>query len=180
MELLRSKAGERSVRLDPRTKMVMLFAVSTVLLLGETRRDVRRAHGDAAVPFGLLAISGRACGRAHLSRRISGPYALAAFAAPTLEGIANAITVATATVVSASCPPLHSHISYSPRRRYPSSWRQWGACAFPTGLSFRCRCCSGSFPRLARKRGRSTCHADANITPISRGASYVENCLVHS
>ena len=34
MELLRSKAGERSVRLDPRTKMVMLFAVSTVLLLG--------------------------------------------------------------------------------------------------------------------------------------------------
>ena len=34
MELLRSKAGERTVRLDPRTKMVMLFAVSTVLLLG--------------------------------------------------------------------------------------------------------------------------------------------------
>lgn len=60
MELLRSKAGERTVRLDPRTKMVMLFAVSTVLLLGGnggTMFAVRTAM--LLFPFGLLAISGR-------------------------------------------------------------------------------------------------------------------------
>ena len=34
MEFLQSGAGERTVRLDPRTKIVLLFAVSTVLLLG--------------------------------------------------------------------------------------------------------------------------------------------------
>ena len=56
MELLRSKAGERTVRLDPRTKIVMLFAVSTVLLLGGNGGAMFAVRTAMLLfPFGLLA-----------------------------------------------------------------------------------------------------------------------------
>ena len=107
MELLRSKAGERSVRLDPRTKMVMLFAVSTALLLGGNGGAMFAVRTAMLLfPFGLLAISGRMHAAGLMLAAYLGSYAFAAFAAPTLEGIANAITVATATVVSRFVPTL--------------------------------------------------------------------------
>ena len=64
-------------------------------------------HGDAAVSVRPARdIRAHACGRAHARAAYLGSYALAAFAAPTREGVANAITVATATVVSRFVPTL--------------------------------------------------------------------------
>ena len=67
-----------------------MFAVRTAMLL---------------FPFGLLAISGRVRAAGLMLAAYLGTCALAAFAAPALEGFTNAIIVATATVVS----PLRAH-----------------------------------------------------------------------
>lgn len=100
------------MRLDPRTKMVMLFAVSTVLLLGGNGGAMFAVRTAMLLfPFGLLAISGR--------------------------------------------------------MRIPD----W--IAIPLSVLFR------FFPTLGQEaRAINAAMRMRNITPISRGASYVENCLV--
>ena len=180
MELLRSKAGERTVRLDPRTKMVMLFAVSTVLLLGGnggTMFAVRTAM--LLFPFGLLAISGRVRAAGLMLAAYLGTCALAAFAAPALEGIANAIIVATATVVSRFVPTLalayfvfatttvSEFMAAMARMRMPD----W--ITIPLSVLFR------FFPTLGQEaRAVNAAMRMRGITPISRGIAYAENCLV--
>lgn len=180
MELLRSKAGERSVRLDPRTKMVMLFAVSTVLLLGGNGGAmfaVRTAM--LLLPFGLLAISGRMHAAGLMLAAYLGSYALAAFAAPTLEGIANAITVATATVVSRFVPTLALAYFVFATTTVSEFMAAMGRMRIPDWIAIPLSVLFRFFPTLGQEaRAINAAMRMRNITPISRGASYVENCLV--
>ena len=180
MELLRSKAGERSVRLDPRTKMVMLFAVSTVLLLGGNGGAmfvVRTAM--LLFPFGLLAISGRMHAAGLMLAAYLGSYALAAFAAPTLEGIANAITVATATVVSRFVPTLALAYFVFATTTVSEFMAAMGRMRIPDWIVIPLSVLFRFFPTLGQEaRAINAAMRMRNITPISRGASYVENCLV--
>ena len=180
MELLRSKAGERTVRLDPRTKIVMLFAVSTVLLLGGNGGAMFAVRTAMLLfPFGLLAISGRVRAAGLMLAAYLGTCALAAFAAPALEGIANAIIVATATVVSRFVPTLalayfvfatttvSEFMAAMARMRMPD----W--ITVPLSVLFR------FFPTLGQEaRAVSAAMRMRGITPISRGIAYAENCLV--
>ena len=180
MELLRSKAGERTVRLDPRTKIVMLFAVSTVLLLGGTGGAMFAVRTAMLLfPFGLLAISGRVRAAGLMLAAYLGTCALAAFAAPALEGFTNAIIVATATVVSRFVPTLaHAYIVFATttvsefmaamaRMRMPD----W--ITVPLSVLFR------FFPTLGQEaRAVNAAMRMRGITPISRGIAYAENCLV--
>ena len=171
MELLRSKAGERSVRLDPRTKMVMLFAVSTVLLLGGNGGAMFAVRTAMLLfPFGLLAISGRM----HAAGLM-----LAAFAAPTLEGIANAITVATATVVSRFVPTLALAYFVFATTTVSEFMAAMGRMRIPDWIVIPMSVLFRFFPTLGQEaRAINAAMRMRNITPISRGASYVENCLV--
>ena len=107
MEFLQSGAGERTVRLDPRTKIVLLFAVSTVLLLGGNGPAMFAVRTAMLLfPFALLAVSGRVRAAALMLAAYLGTYALAVFAVPVLTGVANAVVMASATVVSRFVPTL--------------------------------------------------------------------------
>ncbi len=180
MELLRSKAGERSVRLDPRTKMVMLFAVSTVLLLGGNGGAMCAVRTAMLLfPFGLLAISGRMHAAGLMLAAYLGSYALAAFAAPTLEGIANAITVATATVVSRFVPTLALAYFVFATTTVSEFMAAMGRMRIPDWIAIPLSVLFRFFPTLGQEaRAINAAMRMRNITPISRGASYVENCLV--
>lgn len=180
MELLRSKAGERSVRLDPRTKMVMLFAVSTVLLLGGNGGAMFAVRTAMLLfPFGLLAISGRRHAAGLMLAAYLGSYALAAFAAPTLEGIANAITVATATVVSRFVPTLALAYFVFATTTVSEFMAAMGRMRIPDWIAIPLSVLFRFFPTLGQEaRAINAAMRMRNITPISRGASYVENCLV--
>lgn len=159
------------MRLDPRTKMVMLFAVSAVLLLGGNGGAMFAVRTAMLLfPFGLLAISGRMHAAGLMLAAYLGSYALAAFAAPTLEGIANAITVATATVVSRFVPTLalayfvfatttvSEFMAAMGRMRIPD----W--IAIPLSVLFRF-----IFPRLGQEaRAINAAMRMRNITPISQ------------
>ena len=160
--------------------MVMLFAVSTALLLGGnggTMFAVRTAM--LLFPFGLLAISGRVRAAGLMLAAYLGTCALAAFAAPALEGIANAIIVATATVVSRFVPTLalayfvfatttvSEFMAAMARMRMPD----W--ITIPLSVLFR------FFPTLGQEaRAVNAAMRMRGITPISRGIAYAENCLV--
>lgn len=180
MELLRSKAGERSVRLDPRTKMVMLFAVSTVLLLGGNGGAMFAVRTAMLLfPFDLLAISGRMHAAGLMLAAYLGSYALAAFAAPTLEGIANAITVATATVVSRFVPTLALAYFVFATTTVSEFMAAMGRMRIPDWIVIPMSVLFRFFPTLGQEaRAINAAMRMRNITPISRGASYVENCLV--
>lgn len=180
MELLRSKAGERSVRLDPRTKMVMLFAVSTVLLLGGNGGAMFAVRTAMLLfPFGLFAISGRMHAAGLMLAAYLGSYALAAFAAPTLEGIANAITVATATVVSRFVPTLALAYFVFATTTVSEFMAAMGRMRIPDWIAIPLSVLFRFFPTLGQEaRAINAAMRMRNITPISRGASYVENCLV--
>jgi energy-coupling factor transporter transmembrane protein EcfT len=180
MELLRSKAGERSVRLDPRTKMVMLFAVSTVLLLGGNGGAMFAVRTAMLLfPFGRLAISGRMHAAGLMLAAYLGSYALAAFAAPTLEGIANAITVATATVVSRFVPTLALAYFVFATTTVSEFMAAMGRMRIPDWIVIPMSVLFRFFPTLGQEaRAINAAMRMRNITPISRGASYVENCLV--
>ena len=80
MELLQTGTVERTVRLDPRTKLVLLVSVSTVLLIGGngTIMDAARTMMLLA-PFGLLAVSGRRGAAAALLAAYAGAQALKIF-----------------------------------------------------------------------------------------------------
>lgn len=180
MELLRSKAGERSVRLDPRTKMVMLFAVSTVLLLGGNGGAMFAVRTAMLLfPFGLLTISGRMHAAGLMLAAYLGSYALAAFAAPTLEGIANAITVATATVVSRFVPTLALAYFVFATTTVSEFMAAMGRMRIPDWIVIPMSVLFRFFPTLGQEaRAINAAMRMRDITPISRGASYVENCLV--
>lgn len=180
MELLRSRAGERTVRLDPRTKMVMLFAVSTVLLLGGNGGAMFAVRSAMLLfPFGLLAISGRVRAAGLMLAAYLGTCALAVFAAPAFEGLANAFIVATATVVSRFVPTLalayfvfatttvSEFMAAMARMRMPD----W--ITIPLSVLFR------FFPTLGQEaRAINAAMRMRGITPLSRGITYAENCLV--
>lgn len=180
MELLRSRAGERTVRLDPRTKMVMLFAVSTVLLLGGNGGAMFAVRSTMLLfPFGLLAISGRVRAAGLMLAAYLGTCALAVFAAPAFEGLANAFIVATATVVSRFVPTLalayfvfatttvSEFMAAMARMRMPD----W--ITIPLSVLFR------FFPTLGQEaRAINAAMRMRGITPLSRGITYAENCLV--
>ena len=167
MELLRSKAGERTVRLDPRTKIVMLFAVSTVLLLGGNGGAMFAVRTAMLLfPFGLLAISGRVRAAGLMLAAYLGTCALAAFAAPALEGFTNAIIVALAYFVFATTT-VSEFMAAMARMRMPD----W--ITVPLSVLFR------FFPTLGQEaRAVSAAMRMRGITPISRGIAYAENCLV--
>lgn len=162
------------MRLDPRTKMVMLFAVSTVLLLGGNGGAMFAVRTAMLLfPFGLLAISGL------MLAAYLGSYALAAFAAPTLEGIANAITVATATVVSRFVPTLALAYFVFATTTVSEFMAAMGRMRIPDWIAIPLSVLFRFFPTLGQEaRAINAAMRMRNITPISRGASYVENCLV--
>ena len=169
MELLRSKAGERSVRLDPRTKMVMLFAVSTVLLLGGNGGAMFAVRTAMLLfPFGLLAISGRMHAAGLMLAAYLGSYALAAFAAPTLEGIANAIIVATATVVSRFVPTLALAYFVFATTTVSEFMAAMGRMRIPDWIAIPLSVLFRFFPTLDQEaRAIKRCHEDAKHHPDS-------------
>lgn len=168
------------MRLDPRTKMVMLFAVSTVLLLGGNGGAMFAVLTAMLLfPFGLLAISGRMHAAGLMLAAYLGSYALAAFAAPTLEGIANAITVATATVVSRFVPTLALAYFVFATTTVSEFMAAMGRMRIPDWIVIPMSVLFRFFPTLGQEaRAINAAMRMRNITPISRGASYAENCLV--
>ena len=136
----------------------------------ERGHDVRRAHGDAAVSVRAA----RDIGTAYL-----GTCALAAFAAPALEGVANAIIVATATVVSRFVPTLalayfvFATTTVSEFMAAMASMRMPDWITIPLSVLFR------FFPTLGQEaRAVNAAMRMRGITPLSRGIAYAENCLV--
>lgn len=168
------------MRLDPRTKMVMLFAVSTVLLLGGNGGAMFAVRTAMLLfLFGLLAISGRMHTAGLMLAAYLGSYALAAFAAPTLEGIANAITVATATVVSRFVPTLALAYFVFATTTVSEFMAAMGRMRIPDWIVIPMSVLFRFFPTLGQEaRAINAAMRMRDITPISRGASYVENCLV--
>ena len=180
MEFLQSGAGERTVKLDPRTKIVLLFAVSTVLLLGgngPVMFSVRTAM--LLFPFALLAVSGRMRAAAFMLAAYLGAYALAALAAPVLTGVANAAVVASATVVSRFVPTLalayfvfatttvSEFMAAMARMRMPD----W--ITIPLSVLFR------FFPTLGQEaRAIRSAMRMRGISPLKNGIVYIECALV--
>lgn len=141
-----------------------MFAVRTAMLL---------------FPFSLLAISGRMHAAGLMLAAYLGSYALAAFAAPTLEGIANAITVATATVVSRFVPTLALAYFVFATTTVSEFMAAMGRMRIPDWIAIPLSVLFRFFPTLGQEaRAINAAMRMRNITPISRGASYVENCLV--
>lgn len=180
MEFFQSGAGERTVRLDPRTKIVLLFAVSTVLLLGGNGPVMFSVRTVMLLfPFALLAVSGRLRAAALMLAAYLGTYALAVFAAPMLTGAANAIVVATATVVSRFVPTLAlayfvlatttvSEFMAAMARMHMPDW-----ITIPLSVLFR------FFPTLDEEaRSISAAMRMRGISPLKNGASYIEYALV--
>lgn len=180
MEFFQSGAGERTVRLDPRTKIVLLFAVSTVLLLGGNGLVMFAVRTAMLLfPFALLAVSGRVRAAALMLTTYLGTYVLAVFAAPMLAGTANAIIVATATVVSRFVPTLAlayfvfatttvSEFMAAMARMHMPDW-----ITIPLSVLFR------FFPTLGEEaRSISAAMRMRGISPLKNGAAYIEYALV--
>ncbi len=110
MKLLQTEGAERTVRLDPRTKMFLLLAVSTVLLLGGSTPALLAVRGLMLLfPFGLLAISGRWRAALLLLVLYFASYALMAVSPgiPFLAtGVLNAIVVGSCTVLTRFVPTV--------------------------------------------------------------------------
>ena len=157
MEFLQSGAGVRTVRLDPRTKIVLLFAVSTVLLLGGNGPAMFAVRTTMLLfPFALLAVSGRVRVAVLMLAAYLGTYALAVFAAPALSGVANAFVVASATVVSRFVPTLALAYFVFATTTVSEFMAADGAHApCPIGSPSHCPCCSVSSPPWEKKRARS-------------------------
>ena len=107
MELLQTGAVERTVRLDPRTKLVLLVSVSTVLLIGGngTIMDAARTIMLLA-PFGLLAVSGRRGAAAALLAAYAGAQALSALVVPNVDGPLNFLIVASCMIAARFLPTI--------------------------------------------------------------------------
>ena len=102
VELLQTGAVERTVRLDPRTKLVLLVSVSTALLVGGSGpvMDAARVLMLLA-PFALLAVSGRIGAAAGLLVAYAASWSLTALAVPLVEGPLNFAIVASCMIASA-------------------------------------------------------------------------------
>lgn len=180
MEFLQSGAGERTVCLDPRTKVALLFAVSTVLLLGGNGPVMFAVRTTMLLfPFALLAFSGRVRAAALMLAAYLGTYGLAVFAAPVLTGIANAVVVASATVVSRFVPTLalayfvfatttvSEFMAAMARMRMPD----W--ITIPLSVLFR------FFPTLGEEaRAIGAAMRMRGISPLRNGVAYLECALV--
>lgn len=180
MKFLQSGAGVRTVRLDPRTKIVLLFAVSTVLLLGGNGPAMFAVRTTMLLfPFALLAVSGRVRVAVLVLAAYLGTYALAVFAAPALSGVANAFVVASATVVSRFVPTLalayfvfatttvSEFMAAMARMRMPD----W--ITIPLSVLFR------FFPTLGEEaRAIGAAMRMRGISPLRNGVAYVECALV--
>lgn len=180
MEFLQSGAGVRTVRLDPRTKIVLLFAVSTVLLLGGNGPAMFAVRTTMLLfPFALLAVSGRVRVAVLMLTAYLGTYALAVFATPALSGVANAFVVASATVVSRFVPTLalayfvfttttvSEFMAAMARMRMPD----W--ITIPLSVLFR------FFPTLGEEaRAIGATMRMRGISPLRNGVAYVECALV--
>lgn len=180
MEFLQSGAGVRTVRLDPRTKIVLLFAVSTVLLLGGNGPAMFAVRITMLLfPFALLAVSGRVRVAVLMLTAYLGTYALAVFATPALSGVANAFVVASATVVSRFVPTLalayfvfttttvSEFMAAMARMRMPD----W--ITIPLSVLFR------FFPTLGEEtRAIGAAMRMRGISPLRNGVAYVECALV--
>lgn len=180
MEFLQSGAGVRTVRLDPRTKIVLLFAVSTVLLLGGNGPAMFAVRTTMLLfPFALLAVSVRVRVAVLMLAAHLGTYALAVFAAPALSGVANAFVVASATVVSRFVPTLalayfvfatttvSEFMAAMARMRMPD----W--ITIPLSVLFR------FFPTLGEEaRAIGAAMRMRGISPLRNGVTCVECALV--
>ena len=173
MEFLQSGAGERTVRLDPRTKIALLFAVSTVLLLGGNGPVMFAVRTTMLLfPFALLAFSGRVRAAALMLTAYLGTYALAVFATPVLTGIANAIvsrfvpTLALAYFVFATTT-VSEFMAAMARMRMPD----W--ITIPLSVLFR------FFPTLGEEaRAIGAALRMRGISPLRNGVAYLECALV--
>ena len=107
MKLLQTEGAERTVRLDPRTKMFLLLAVSTVLLLGGSTPALLAVRGLMLLfPFGLLAISGRWRAALLLLVLYFASYALMPGIPFLATGVLNAIVVGSCTVLTRFVPTV--------------------------------------------------------------------------
>ena len=107
MELLQTGALERTIRLDPRTKIIMLIAVSSVLLVGGEGAIAYIAQTCMlALPFLLIAISGRMAAAIALAAAYVISWALVLFAVPNLVGAANVLVVASCMIASRFLPTI--------------------------------------------------------------------------
>ena len=107
VELLQTGAVERTVRLDPRTKLVLLVSVSTALLVGGSGpvMDAARVLMLLA-PFALLAVSGRIGAAAGLLVAYAASWSLTALAVPLVEGPLNFAIVASCMIASRFLPTI--------------------------------------------------------------------------
>lgn len=179
MEMLQSGSGARSA-LDPRTKILLLFAVSSVLLLGGSSPTMYVLRTIMLLaPFVLVAASGHARAAVLMLVVYLASYALAIFVSPITEGVVNSIIVATCTVVSRFVPTMAmayyvfatttvSEFMASMERMHMPNW-----ITIPLSVLFR------FFPTLAQEA--QSIHAAMRmrgITPMKSGLAYVEYCLV--
>ncbi len=107
MKLLHTGAVERTVVLDPRTKLVLLVSVSTVLLTsgnGPLMTTVRTVM--LLAPFVLLAVSGRFGTAAGLLGAYAASLALTSFVVPNVEGPLNFLIVASCMIASRFIPTI--------------------------------------------------------------------------
>lgn len=180
MELMQSASGERTVALDPRTKLVLLLAVSTVMLLGGNGPVMLAVRaGMLLFPFALVAVSGRLRVALAMLAVYLMSYALAAFAAPVTEGALNSVIVATCTVVSRFVPTLAlayfvfatttvSEFMAAMERMHAPMWL-----TIPLSVLFR------FFPTLGQEaRSINAALRMRGVTPLSNGVAYIEHCLV--
>ena len=153
VELLQTGAVERTVRLDPRTKLVLLVSVSTALLVGGSGpvMDAARVLMLLA-PFALLAVSGRIGAAAGLLVAYAASWSLTALAVPLVEGPLNFAIVASCMIASRFLPTIATAYFVFATTTVSESWPQPSAYMRRNGWSSRCRCCSASSPPSARRR----------------------------
>ena len=180
MELMQSRAGVRTVRLDPRTKLILLVAVSTVMLLGGNTPALLAVRAAMLLfPFALVALAGRRVAAIAMLGAYAVSYGLAILVAPTVQGIANSIIVATCTVVSRFMPTLvlayfvFSTTTVSEFMAAMERMHAPSALTIPLSVLFRL------FPTLGEEaRAINAAMRMRGITPWRSGLAYVEYCLV--
>lgn len=180
MELFQSGAGERTVALDPRTKLVLLFAVSTVLIVGGNG-PVMFAVRTAMLlfPFALVAASGRLRAAVLMLAVYLAAYVLAVVVAPATGGILNAVIVGTSTVIARFVPTLAlayfvfatttvSEFMAAMERMHMPDWL-----TIPLSVLFR------FFPTLGQEaRAIGAAMRMRGISPLRNGLAWIEYALV--
>lgn len=180
MELLKSGMGERTIALDPRTKLILLFCVSTVLIVGGNGPIMFIVRTVMVLfPFALVAISGRIATSLVMLAVYGASYALVVFVSPFTTGLANTFIIATSTVVMRFMPTLAlgyfifstttvSEFMAAMHRMHMPDWL-----TIPLSVLFR------FFPTLGQEAKSITAAMRMRgISPFRNGIAYIEYALV--